>query len=286
MADAANSEAIEAWNTILFDKFCRFRWLVTAGLGSHGQVAIERHVPGAPARILDIGCGFGDTTIEIARRIGEGGEVVGVDGAPRFIETAKNDAAEAKLSNVRFACQDVQSADLGGPFDVAFSRFGTMFFASPVQALRNIRRALTAGGKLCMVVWRKREDNPWVYVAEQVVKKLLPEPEKGDAVTCGPGPFSMASADLVSEQLLKAGYGHVAFERLDTPICIGRDLDNAIEFAMALGPAGEIVRLAGANGERERPRVVQALREALAPFSRADGVYAPSSTWIVSARAE
>jgi uncharacterized protein YndB with AHSA1/START domain len=99
----------------------------------------------------------------------------------------------------------------------------------------------------------------------------------------GPGPFSMAGPDMVSGMLRGAGFERIAFERFDCDICIGGDLDDAIEFAMALGPAGEIIRLAGAEGEKRKPQVVAALKETLAPFARPDGVWAPSSTWFITA---
>jgi ubiquinone/menaquinone biosynthesis C-methylase UbiE len=279
-----NQEAIEAWNTVLFEKFSHFRWLLTEGLGRHGSIALDKHVRPPAKRVLDMGCGFGDTTLAIASQLGPGARVVGVDAAARFIGEARKDAATAKVENAEFVVADVAAGDLGGPYEIAFSRFGTMFFASAVQALRNVGRALVPGGSLCMVVWRKREDNPWLHVPETVVREIIPEQDKGDAVTCGPGPFSMSGADLVSDQLIKAGYSQIAFERVDLPLCIGRNLEEAVEFAMSLGPAGEIVRLAGAEGERLRPQVESALRKALARFSREDGVYAPSSTWIVTAR--
>jgi hypothetical protein len=108
--------------------------------------------------------------------------------------------------------------------------------------------------------------------------------EDTDQVHCGPGPFSMAGPDMVSSMLRASGYDHITFERFDTDICIGRDLEEAIEFAMALGPAGEIIRLAGEEGVRLKGQVVNALRETLGVYARADGVWAPSSTWFVSAR--
>jgi hypothetical protein len=102
----------------------------------------------------------------------------------------------------------------------------------------------------------------------------------------GPGPFSMASADLVSAQLLAAGFRDVTFERFDAPICIGRDLDEAVTFAVSIGPAGELLRQASAVSERQRSDVLAALRSTLSEFVRDDGVFAPSSTWIVTATAE
>ena len=94
----------------------------------------------------------------------------------------------------------------------------------------------------------------------------------------------MSSADVTSDQLKRAGFHHVSFERHDAPVTIGRDLDEAIEFALALGPAGEVMRLAGAEAERLKPKVIDALTQALTPFVRANGVWAPSSTWIITAR--
>jgi ubiquinone/menaquinone biosynthesis C-methylase UbiE len=279
-----NAEAIEAWNTVLFEKFVRFRHVLVTGLGHHGTEAIARHPPRQGARVLDIGCGFGDTTLELARRVGPHGSAAGVDAAPRFVESAARDAAAAELPNARFFAADVQGDDLGGPYDRAFSRFGTMFFASAVAALRNVRRALAPDGELLMVVWRKREENPWMHLAELAVRELVPVVENEDAVTCGPGPFSMASPDLVSSQLRAAGYDRISFERFDAEICIGRTLEEALEFAMALGPAGEIMRLAGELGEAKRPEVSAALREVFAGLAREGGVYAGSSTWFVRAR--
>jgi SAM-dependent methyltransferase len=279
-----NAEAIEAWDGVLYDKWIRFRYLVTLGLKAHGDAAIERLAPSPGARVLDVGCGFGDTSQQLARIVGQSGHVTGVDSSPRFVESATREAAEAKIDNLRFFAADVQTGDLGGPYDLAFSRFGTMFFASPVQALRNVAKSLVSGGKLTMVVWRKREDNGWLYEAEKVVKDLVPEPETHDAPTCGPGPFSMAGADTVSDILLASGYRKIALERIEIPIMIGRDIDEAIEFAIALGPAGEIIRLAGAEGERRRPQVVAVLREALEQFSTPEGYRAPASTWVVSAQ--
>jgi hypothetical protein len=103
-------------------------------------------------------------------------------------------------------------------------------------------------------------------------------------VHCGPGPFSMSGPDMVSSMLKAAGFVGITFERFDTDICIGRNLDDAIEFAMALGPAGEIIRLAGEDGQRLKPRVAAALRETLAVYERPDGIWAPSSTWFITAR--
>jgi hypothetical protein len=135
-------------------------------------------------------------------------------------------------------------------------------------------------------VWRRREDNPWLHEAELRVREIVPviAHEDTDQVHCGPGPFSMSGPDTVSDMLRGAGFGHISFVRHDIDICIGRTLDEAVEFALALGPAGEIIRLAGETGERLKGQVFSVLREILAAYQRADGVWAGSSTWFVSAR--
>jgi ubiquinone/menaquinone biosynthesis C-methylase UbiE len=286
LSTSANDEAIRAWDGPLYDRFVRFRETLTTGLGAHGEEALRLYPPAAGQRVLDIGCGFGDTTQRIAELIGPDGEAVGVDAAPRFIEDAIRETDEAGISNARFLVTDVQETLSGeGGFDVAFSRFGTMFFANPVAAMRNVRNALVPGGRLLMVVWRQRTDNAWLYRAQTIVEGIVARPEEYDEPTCGPGPFSMADADTTSEILLNAGFGDVVLRRCDLPIGIGSDLDEAIELVMALGPAGEILRLAGDRAAHLHGEVEAALREGLAQFTVDGTLRAPASTWIVSANA-
>jgi hypothetical protein len=161
-----------------------------------------------------------------------------------------------------------------------------MFFNFPGAAMGNINRSLKAGGRLDMIVWRKREDNPWLHDAELCVREIVPVVSHEDAgqVHCGPGPFSMSGPDMVSDLLHSAGFKGISFERFDADICIGKDLTEAVEFAMALGPAGEIIRLAGEEGEALREPVKDALASTLEKYLRDDGVWGPSSTWFVTAR--
>jgi ubiquinone/menaquinone biosynthesis C-methylase UbiE len=281
-----NDIVVEAWNTILFEKFSRFRHLLVQGLSGHSNEALARHRYPEGSRVLDIGCGFGDSTLRIAKMVGPRGRAVGVDCAPNFVDLASREAKEAGVDNASFFTADVQTDDLGGPYDHAFARFGTMFFMLPGAAMRNIRRALAPGAEFTQIVWRKREENPWLHAAELRVKEIVPvvSHDETDEVHCGPGPFSMAGPDMVSGMLVAAGYDRICFERFDTDICIGRDLDEAVELAMALGPAGEIIRLAGEEGERLRPQVIEALRDTLSQYVRDDGVWGPSSTWFITAR--
>jgi SAM-dependent methyltransferase len=282
---AENREATDAWSGPLFERFVRYRELVAEGLGAHGEAAMAAHPPRPGDRIVDLGCGFGDTTQRLAAMVGPEGRALGVDVSEPFIELARKEAEEAGVENARFAVEDVQVAEFEESFDYAFSRMGVMFFANPVAALRNVREALTPGGRFCAVVWRRKEDNQWVRRAELVVDEYLDHPEESDQPTCGPGPFSMANADTVSEQLTIAGFEQVSLRRSDLPLKIGRDLDHAVEFNMALGPAGEVLRLWEDRIDEIKPKIAADLRQALAEFEGPDGVFAPASTWIISARA-
>jgi hypothetical protein len=160
------------------------------------------------------------------------------------------------------------------------------FFAMPVAAMRNVKRALAPGAPLAFVTWRKREDNPWLHIPELCARSFIPEEkETVEEPTCGPGPFAMRSPDLVSDQLMAGGYRDITFERHDVDICIGRDLDEALDFSITVGPAGEIIRLAGDFGREKTPEILVALKDALAPYLTPRGVYAPSSAWLITARA-
>ncbi|MDP9346579.1 MAG: methyltransferase type 11, partial [Actinomycetota bacterium] len=195
------------------------------------------------------------------------------------------DTAALGVPNARVGVADVQTTAFPQEFDMGFSRFGTMFFTNPVPALRNIRGALEPGALFMMVVWRRREDNAWMYRAQSIVEKMVERPEEYDEPTCGPGPFSMADADTVTAQVLAAGFGAVSLRRCDLPILVGRDVEEAIDLVMSLGPAGEILRLAGDRAAHLHGAVHEALRAGLSDFETADGLRAPSSTWIVSASA-
>lgn len=280
MATNANAEATEAWDGPLFERFVQYRHIIVTGLAIHGEKALALYPPPPGGSVLDIGCGFGDTTERIAGLVGPDGHAHGVDVAPRFIEAARTEVA---APNASFDVADVQFDDLGGPYDMVFSRFGVMFFDNPGAAMRNVRRSMKPGARLLVVVWRIREDNPWMYAAQQVVEGLLGRPAEYDEPTCGAGPFSMAGADTTTGILVGAGFEDVTLTRADLPILIGRDVDEAVELMMALGPAGEMVRLWGDRQAHRHDEVHAALAAGLEPFQTPRGVEGMASTWIVSA---
>ena len=280
---ADNEEAVEAWSGVLFDRWAKHRDVLAISIRPFSDAAYELCRPQPGERVLDVGCGLGETTLALAEMVGPDGAVVGVAAGERFTDAAAAEAAEARVGNASYITADVQVGELGGPYDLAFSRFGTMFFANPVAALRNVRSSLRPGGRLCMVVWRNKLSNEWLHRGELVVDQYLERPEETDEPTCGPGPFSMANADTVSDQVTAAGFADVALHRCDIDYLMGDDLDKAIEVVMAIGPAGELIRLAGAEAEKIRPKLESELRDAYADLVRDDGVWAQASVWIVTA---
>jgi SAM-dependent methyltransferase len=278
-----NLEATEAWNGPLFEVWADFQAIVVSNAKAHGDAALADHHPEPGDRVLDIGCGLGDSTVQLAELVGPEGHAHGVDVAERMIAGARTDAEQAGIENMTFEVVDVQAAQFADTYDYAFGRFGTMFFANPVAALRNVRQALRPGGRLNMVVWRRKLDNDWLHRAETIVEQFLDRPEEYDEPTCGPGPFSMANADTVTDIVKHAGFEDIQLKRQDIEIKTGDDLDNAVDLIMSIGPAGEVLRLWGDRVEEVRPKVRAALLEGMADMARDAGVYADSSTWAVRA---
>lgn len=278
------TEYVQFWNDTLADKFDRFRHILMEGLSYHSRVPLERLAIMPGSRILDVGCGWGDTAIQLARKTGPDGYVLGVDCVDQFLTRGRDDARKAGLENIRFVTEDVERFPFDAHFDLAFSRFGMMFFENPVRAMKNIRRALRPGGDLMFIVWRSSEYNPWLGMAKEVVLRFLPEPGEG-ARSCGPGPFSMANTEVVSQQIEIAGFRDVNFEQVDGPVTVGDSVQDAINFQLAIGPAGEVFREAGELAERQRPDIEDALREALTPYQDKSGqIVMPSSSWCITAR--
>jgi len=275
---------VEFWNTVLAEKFIRFRHILVGGLTRHSEAIFPMLPVREGDRILDVGCGFGDTAIKFARMVGPKGEVIGIDCCDDFLEIAQKDADETGLKNLRFMRGDAEIALPRDDFDFVFARFGTMFFANPVAGMRNMRRALKPGGRMVHIVWRNRADNPWLSMAKDVVLRYLPEPG-ADAVTCGPGPFSMSNEATVTAMMKTAGYEDIEFRRVDAPVLVGNDVADAIAFQLAIGPAGEVFREAGAVAEERRPQIETALSEAIASQKMAsEGIVMESSSWVISAR--
>ncbi len=282
-SQAEDTPFVEFWNEILAPKFFRFKHVLVGGLTKHSEAIFPTLPVKKGDRVLDVGCGFGDTAIKLADLVGPEGEVVGVDCCDAFLDFAIEDAKAKGIENASFMRGDAEVALPEGEFDFVFARFGTMFFANPVAGLRNMRKALKPGGKMVHIVWRNRADNPWLSMAKDVVMEFLPEPGD-DAQTCGPGPFSMSNKEMVQTMMKSAGYENVEHRRVDAPVMVGNDVEDAIEFQLAIGPAGEVFREAGEEAEQKRDEIVAALTEAINKQKiSTDGIAMDSSSWVISA---
>jgi SAM-dependent methyltransferase len=279
----SKNQYVDFWNEVLVPKFIRYRHVLVDGLTLHSAAVFPSLQVKAGDRVVDAGCGFGDTAIELGRIVGPSGSVLGIDCCEAFLALGRADAKKAGLNNVKLVEGDVQTHPFEPVHDFCFSRFGTQFFENPVAGLRNMRRSLKPGGVMTMIVWRALDDNPWLGLPKKVILRFLPPPDE-NAASCGPGPFSMANPEVVTKQLEIAGYTGIEFERIDARVSVGKDLDDAIAFQFALGPAGEIYREAGAAAERRHEEIAAAFKAELAPYVTPNGIMMDSSSWKVTAR--
>jgi len=280
----ANEEAVRAWDTVLYERWKQNRKVFVGALDEVTQEVFDRAPPPEGGRCIDVGCGFGETTQRLAELVGAGGFVLGTDSSPRFIDDARREAVEAGVENVDFEVADAQTAMWGPTYDYAFSRMGTQFFAAPVPAMRAIRGALRPGGTLAQVCWRRKDESPFWAETEHVVERFLSRPDEHVADTCGPGPFSLGNPETCHGILAAAGFEEIALHRRDFPYYMGKDMDEAIDALLAIGPGAELIRLNGEYGESRRPEIAEALAEHYATWQQSDGsIVGRGSVWIVTA---
>jgi ubiquinone/menaquinone biosynthesis C-methylase UbiE len=277
-------EFVDFWNEVLVPKFIKYKHVLVDGLTHHSEAIFPKLKIKEGDKALDVGCGFGDTAIKLAHRVGPEGSVLGLDCCDAFMDYGQKQAKEEGLDNVSFINGDALVYPFEPDYDFVFSRFGTMFFSNPVAAFRNMRKALKPGGTVTHIVWRNRDDNPWLSIAKDVVLQFLPPPGE-QAQTCGPGPFSMANQEMVTAMMKSAGFEDILFERVDAPVLVGKSVEDAIGFQLAIGPAGEVFREAGAEAEMKRQEIETALAAVInEQKTEADGIVMASSSWVISAR--
>lgn len=279
-----NEEAVRAWDTVLYERWKQNREVFVGALDEITDEVFDSSPPPQGGRCIDIGCGFGETTQRIAELVGADGFVLGTDSSPRFIEDARREAAEAGVDNVAFEVSDSQTAEWEPLHDYAFSRMGTQFFVAPVPAMRAIRGALRPGGVLRKICWRRKEESPIWADTEAVVQRFLSRPEEYDADTCGPGPFSLGNPETCRGILEAAGFEEIELRPRDFDYFMGKDMDEAIDALMAIGPGAELIRLNGEYGESRRGEIAAALAEHYTAWQRGDGsIVGRASVWQVAA---
>lgn len=251
------------------------------GLGRAALAAL----PLAPgASVLDVGCGCGQTLLELAEVVGASGRVVGVDISPPMLARARE--LTAGRPEVTVVLADAQAhAFPPGSFDAIYSRFGVMFFQDARAAFANLRAALRPGGRLAFVCWQPVERNPWAGVPLAAVMRLrpgapLPELLHPDL----PGPFYLGDPARIRAILADAGFSAIDVAPWQGRIHFGGAMNQAeaLDYARQIGPAARAIADAP---EAERPALEEALAAALAPFVGERGVWSDGAAWIVTARA-
>lgn len=273
----ANADQIAYWNALAGETWAALQDRLDRQIEPLGLEAIAALDPRPGERILDIGCGCGQTSLELAQRAGA---VTGADISEPMLTVARRRAAEAG-ADIAFLVADAQThAFEPASFDAAFSRFGVMFFEDPPAAFANVARALKPGGRLAFVCWRPMAENAWMSAPfaaalPHLPTEALPPPPDPTA----PGPFAFADPDRVRGILAKAGFADVEIRGHDRKVG-GNDLETTVALSLRVGPLGALLR----EQPQLKDTVVAAIREALAPHAGPDGVFLPSATWIVTAR--
>jgi SAM-dependent methyltransferase len=259
---------VSAWSEV--------RELLELQLAPLGRPALAALAPRPGESVLDIGCGGGETALDLARSVGPDGTVVGIDLSAAVLAFARR-AAEG-CERVKFVQADAQVFPFEPTsFDAAFSRFGVMFFADPTAAFVNIRRSLQPNGRLAFVCWRTLEENPLDILPLRAASVHLPPQPAHDPDA--PGPFAFANADRVRNILENAGFREIDIVAHDEQVGSG-DLDAMLAVCSRVGALGKILR----ENLELRAAALPAVRSALAAHDGPDGVRLNAATWIVTAR--
>jgi SAM-dependent methyltransferase len=275
-----NAEQIEFWNGEAGAKWSDFNPQLDRMLAPLGAVVIDRAAPASGEQVLDVGCGCGDTALELARRVAPVGAVTGIDISSPMLAVARRRAEEANLA-VTLLNADAETHALDAEsFDLAFSRFGVMFFNNPEAAFTNINRALRPGGRLIFACWQAVAHNPWVSLPLDAVRPLVPDFVAPDPEA--PGPFAFADGERVAGILSAAGFSDVALDSHQSAMNVGEgDLDACVESILKLGPVSRMLREAD---EATMAAAATAVGEAVAPCHTGDTLKMDSAVWIVSGR--
>ena len=276
-AQPTNAAQREYWNAAAGQTWAQFQESLDRQIAPLGWEAQRVLAPADGEQVLDIGCGCGQTTVELAARVGTRGHVVGVDISRPMLEVARRRPLPPGVRRPEFHEIDAESGPLErGVFDAAFSRFGVMFFGDPTAAFRNIRASLKASGRLAFVSWRPLQENAWMRAPFEAVAPLLPPLPPADPLT--PGPFALADAGRVRRILLDAGYRDVRVEPFDCRIG-GGDVEATVRLAFRVGPLGAALR----ENPELLPVVTDAVRAVIAGWDTPQGVLMPAAAWIVHA---
>ena len=275
---SSNADQIEYWNGPVGKRWA----LEQERLDLNTQVITDAAMPFANPHpgehVLDIGCGCGTTTLLLAYAVAPEGTAAGLDVSAPMLGVARA-RAEAQNADVEFVEDDAATHDFQPVFDLVFSRFGVMFFADPVAAFANIRKALAPGGRLVFVCWRPLKDNLWAAVPMMAAKDLLPPQEPVDPYA--PGPFAYAEKPRLEIILRDAGFREVRIDSFEGRMGLGANAEEATSFVFEIGP---LARAARELDEGLRSKIRAAVLEALRGYETKMGVTLPAACWFVEAK--
>lgn len=273
-----NAKQREYWNGPVGENWAARQHLVDRNLESISSALMAFAAPRTGMRVLDIGCGAGTTTLALAKAVAPG-KVTGVDISAPLLAAAR-EGGKAATSPVEFIEADASEHPFAAEFDLAFSRFGVMFFADPVAAFAHIKAALRRGGRLAFVCWRGFEENAWAFAPYSAALDLLPPQDP--AVPHAPGPFGLADGERTKSILEQAGFRRVRVEPLDTVMHLGASAEDAAVEALAMGP---LARAATGLDEPTREQIRARAALAYEKFKTPAGITPPASCWLVGASA-
>ena len=276
-----NAPQIEYWNGPAGDKWARLADSQDSMLDALGRVAMDACDIASGHAVLDVGCGSGSTSIEMARRVAPGGRVVGVDISTPMLTVGLERARKRHVEGLSFENRDVSTYSFEvGQFDRVFSRFGVMFFVDPVVAFANIRKGMKPGARLGFVCWKSLEENAWFKIpVDAALGHILPSAPSDPGE---PGPTAFADPGRVRRILSEAGFEDVSLKELETTLPLEADAQLSAEKLIQIGPASRL--LADAPDEIKK-KVISDLAEDLKPYETTDGVKIGCAVWIVLASA-
>ena len=275
---AVNDDQIAYWNGPTGEKWARFQALMDANLVQPSEAALALASPRAGERVLDIGCGAGSTSRDLAALVGPGGHVTAVDVSRPLLDQARSLPNPAHLD---FLEADAASHPFAADQDLVFSRFGVMFFEQPVTALAHLRGSLKPGGRMVFVCWRPAVDNEWVTLPLDVAKALVPPPPAADPHA--PGPFAFADPQRLRDMLGQAGFAAVEITPFDGHMDLGVSPGDAAFQMVNLGPTARLLRESDAA---TRQRVEEAVEQAFARRLKEQGdLRLKLACWLVRAGA-
>jgi SAM-dependent methyltransferase len=229
--------------------------------------------------VLDVGCGLGPTTVELAKQVGPSGHVVGLDVSAGMIELARQRAAG--IANIEFIAGDAATHQFAAPFaDVLFSRFGVMFFGDPDAAFANLRKAIKPGGRVVFACWRRMSENQWMLKPLLAAYEHVPKPPPAEPNE--PGPFAFADQERVGKILTGAGFANPRVTPVDLVFDIagGAGLEAAVQQSMTIGATSRVLQ---DQPDEVRAKVASSIRAALTPYLKGQDVELPGAIWIVEA---